>query len=53
MQGIVKGKVEKLLSEICFLDQPFVKDDKRKVSKVLEDLSKEVGTKIELAGTPT
>jgi elongation factor Ts len=49
-QGIVKGKVAKLLSEICFLDQPFVKDDKRKVSKVLEDLSKEVGTEVQLAG---
>ncbi len=48
-QGIVKGKVSKLLSEICLLEQPFVKDDKRKVSKVLEDLSKEAGTKIDLA----
>jgi elongation factor Ts len=47
-QGIVKGKMSKLASEICFLEQPFVKDDKRKVTKVLEDLSKEVGTKIEL-----
>jgi len=49
LQGIIKGKVTKLLSEICLLEQPFVKDDKRKVSKVLEDLSKEVGTKVDLA----
>jgi elongation factor Ts len=48
LQGIVRGKMSKLVSEICFLEQPFVKDDKRKVSQVLEDLSKEVGTKIEL-----
>ena len=48
-QGIVKGKMSKLASEICFLEQPFVKDDKRKVSKVLDDLSKEAGTKVELA----
>jgi elongation factor Ts len=48
-QGIVKGKVSKLLSEICLLEQPFVKDDKRKVSKVLEDLSREAGTNVELA----
>jgi elongation factor Ts len=46
-QGIVKGKVNKMLSEICFLEQPFVKDEKRKVSKVLEDLSKEVGATVE------
>jgi elongation factor Ts len=49
LQGIVKGKMSKMLSEICLLEQPFVKDDDRKVSKVLEELSKEVGTKIDLA----
>ena len=43
LQGIIKGKVAKMLSEICLLEQPFVKDDKRKVSKVLEELSKEAG----------
>jgi elongation factor Ts len=48
LAGIVKGKVNKLLSEICFLDQPFVKDEKRKVSKVLEDLGKEVGGKVDV-----
>ena len=46
LQGIIKGKLNKLVSEICLLEQPFVKDDKRKVSKVLEDLSKEAGTTI-------
>jgi elongation factor Ts len=48
-QGIVKGKVAKMLSEICLLEQPFVKDDKRKVAKVLEELSKEAGTTITIA----
>jgi elongation factor Ts len=48
LQGIIKGKVAKMLSEICFLEQPFVKDDKRKMSKVLEDLSKEVGGTVTL-----
>jgi elongation factor Ts len=47
LAGIVKGKVNKLLSEVCFLEQPFVKDDKRKAAKVLEDLGKEAGAKIE------
>ena len=48
LQGIIKGKLNKMLSEICLLEQPFVKDDKRKVSKVLEELSKEAGTKIDI-----
>ncbi len=47
LAGIVKGKLNKMISEVCFLEQAFVKDEKRKVSKVLEDLGKEVGAKIE------
>ena len=46
LQGIIKGKVNKMLSEICFLEQPFVKDDKRSVAKVLDELGKQVGAKI-------
>ncbi len=46
LQGIIKGKLNKMLAEICFLDQPFVKDDKRPVGKVLEELGKEAGAKI-------
>jgi len=38
--------MNKLLSEICFLEQPFVKDDKRTVARVLDDLGKEVGARI-------
>jgi len=49
LQGIIKGKLNKHLSEICFLNQPFVKDDKKKVSQVLADISKEAGSKIELS----
>jgi elongation factor Ts len=49
LKGIVQGKVNKHLSEICFLEQPFVRDQNQKVGKVLESLSKEVGGKVELA----
>ncbi|MCL2294703.1 MAG: translation elongation factor Ts [Spirochaetes bacterium] len=48
LQGIIKGKINKHLSEICFLNQPFVKDDKKKVLQALADVSKEAGSKIEL-----
>jgi len=46
LEGIVKGKMNKHYSEICFLEQPFVKDDKQSVSSVLDALSKEIGSKI-------
>jgi elongation factor Ts len=46
--GIMKGKVEKFLKQISFVDQPFVKDDKLTVTQAAEKVGKEVGTKLEL-----
>ena len=46
--GIVKGKMNKHLSEICLLDQKFVKDDKQSVAGVLKNLSKELGGEISI-----
>jgi elongation factor Ts len=45
--GILKGKIEKHLDEICFVDQMFVKDDKKSVSGKLAELGKEVDAKLE------
>ena len=38
--GIVKGKINKHLADICFMDQPFVKDDKVSVAKKMEEIGK-------------
>ena len=48
VQGIVKGKLNKHLTEICFLKQGFVKDDKQSVEAVMKQASKEVGGKIDI-----
>lgn len=48
LKDIVQGKINKHLSEICLLDQAFVKDQDVKVAKVLENLGKEVGGEIEI-----
>ena len=47
--GIMKGKVEKFLKQISFVDQAFVKDDKVTVTQAAEKLGKELGAKIEVA----
>lgn len=47
-QGIVKGKLKKHLSEICFVDQAFVKNDKVSVTVAAKDVSKELGAEITL-----
>jgi elongation factor Ts len=46
--GIVQGKLNKHYSEICFLQQPFVKDDSQSVEKVLAKLSQDVGSQISI-----
>jgi elongation factor Ts len=43
LQGIVKGKLKKHLAEVCFLEQPFVKDDKKSVKQALEEAGKKAG----------
>jgi elongation factor Ts len=48
--GIVQGKLNKHFSEICFLQQPVVKDDSQSVEKVLANISKEVGAKLSIIG---
>ena len=48
MQGIVKGKLNKHLSEICLINQGFVKEEKKSVEKIMDELSKSVGTKLSI-----
>ncbi|CEM61233.1 elongation factor Ts [Treponema phagedenis] len=47
--GIVQGKLKKHLAEICFLEQPFVKDDKVSVAKKMEEIGKQAGAKLSLS----
>lgn len=50
IENIIKGKLNKHFSEICFLQQGFVKDDKVSVEKTLANLSKEIGTALKVVG---
>ncbi|HET7839455.1 MAG TPA: translation elongation factor Ts [Rectinemataceae bacterium] len=49
IEGILKGKLKKLMSEICLLDQGFVKDEKVPVAAAMAAVAKEAGCKLELA----
>jgi len=50
-EGILQGKINKHLAEICFVDQAFVKDDKVTVAKKLEQVGKDAGAKLAFAKT--
>jgi elongation factor Ts len=46
LEGILQGKVNKYLSEICFLEQGYVKDEKLTVAKAIEECAKKAGAKL-------
>ena len=48
MEGIIKGKLKKHFSEICLLDQGFVKEEKTSVAKVMKNIAKEVGGELSI-----
>ncbi|MCE1158061.1 MAG: translation elongation factor Ts [Spirochaetia bacterium] len=43
VEGILAGKLKKLMSEVCLLDQPFVRDEKMSVATALAAAKKESG----------
>ena len=52
INGMVMGRINKQLKEICLLDQPYVKaeDGKQPVGKYVESVAKAVGAKITIKG---
>ncbi len=46
-EKIVQGKLDKYISTLCLLEQPFVKDDKRTVGELLTEKIATIGEKIE------
>src|SRR6185503_3284056 len=47
-EKIVDGKVKKFLSEVCLLDQPFVKDDKQTVGELVKAMSGKTGENVQV-----
>jgi elongation factor Ts len=48
LEKIALGKVEKYYEQFCLLDQPFVKDDKKKISEVITDAVAKIGENIQV-----
>ena len=49
LEGILQGKVTKYLSEICLMEQGYVKDEKITVNKAVEECAKKAGAKLSIA----
>ena len=48
--NIVKGKLNKLATEVCLMDQKFVKDPDMSISKLISDVESATGGKITVVG---
>ena len=48
VEKIVEGKMERFYSEVCFLEQAFIKDPDRKVIDTINDAITRLGEKIEV-----
>jgi elongation factor Ts len=46
---IAEGKLEKFYSEVCLVDMPYVKEDKKKVSERVKDAVAKLGENISVA----
>jgi len=50
IEKMVEGRLRKFYEEVCLVDQTFVIDGETRISAVLENASKELGTPVSLAG---
>ena len=48
LEKIATGKVEKFYSEFCLMEQPFVKDDKKKIQDVVTEAVAKIGENIQV-----
>lgn len=48
--NIIKGKLNKLASEVCLLEQKFVKDPDISIAKLVSDVGAKIGAKLEVKG---
>jgi len=48
IEKIAQGKVDKFFSEVCLLEQPFVKDDKKTVREMINDQVAKIGENIQV-----
>ena len=45
---IMQGKVNKFYEDVCLMNQKFIKDDKKTITKVIDEVSKETGLNIKI-----
>ena len=50
IEKIVEGGLKTFYKEVCLLDQPYIRDDKKSVAQVLKEAEGQVGAPIKVTG---
>jgi elongation factor Ts len=45
---IIEGKLDKYLNEVCLLNQPYIRDEDRKISEFVQDLILSTGENVSI-----
>ena len=45
---IVEGRIKKFYQEVCLIEQPYIRDDKKSVSQLLDETGKALGDKLSI-----
>ncbi|MCL4387125.1 MAG: translation elongation factor Ts [Patescibacteria group bacterium] len=48
IEKVIEGRIQKFFEEICLLNQPYIKDEKKKVEDLLNEARAKIGEKIEI-----
>ena len=46
LERIVGGKLDKFYAQICLLEQPYIRDDKRTIQQVVQEVAARTGENI-------
>lgn len=49
IEKILEGRINKFYSEICLLEQPFVKDDTKKVQEIIDHVAGKLGENVHIS----
>ncbi len=48
VERMVEGRIEKFYKEVCLLEQPFVKDPEKSITKLMEETAKATGATLDI-----
>ena len=48
VERMVEGRIEKFYKEVCLLEQPFVKDPEKSITKLMEEIAKATGATLDI-----